>query len=504
MKFHSQENVALPALSWCMQIAPGLQELLVTHGVGLHIGNDFFAEGCWSGGLRGPDLLDASICAASGAVIKDERLFLVTPTNTVARLYTLRLDDCLWVSNSMALVAAAAGQALQQDYLFYQEDLSSIVEGLDKAKQRIPLEDGKWLELHYHCNLYVASNLTITRLEKKESLPFSSFASYEKFLHGALEVLLANAKSSGRSKFYTPVSSISRGYDSVACSVLAKNCGCRDAISFFDPDAADPHADDGSELAERLGLQVHSFSRTAYREEQLEYEFLAAGTGGEDAFFAPLESFLRGRVFITGFHGDKVWDRLNSKTSPQIVRGDPSGADLEEFRLRVGFIHAPIPFFGCRAHQDIYEISNARDMQPWSVAGDYDRPICRRIGEEAGLPRESFGRTKRVMSRAFSGQKKMAWYFGEASLQEFRSYAAGHPQEQQFVYEVGHWLHSAIETAAQRAGQLSYRAATAFSRLAKPLNRFACPLDESKQIFNWSFSKLSNQYAAALQGTRSH
>ena len=33
-------------------------------------------------------------------------------------------------------------------------------------------------------------------------------------------------------------------------------------------------------------------------------------------------------------------------------------------------------------------------MQPWSIGGTYDRPIARRIGEEAGVPREAFGQTK--------------------------------------------------------------------------------------------------------------
>jgi hypothetical protein len=33
-------------------------------------------------------------------------------------------------------------------------------------------------------------------------------------------------------------------------------------------------------------------------------------------------------------------------------------------------------------------------MKPWDVAGDYSRPICRRILEEKGVPRELFGQRK--------------------------------------------------------------------------------------------------------------
>jgi hypothetical protein len=33
-------------------------------------------------------------------------------------------------------------------------------------------------------------------------------------------------------------------------------------------------------------------------------------------------------------------------------------------------------------------------MRPWSIGGTYDRPIARRLGEEAGVPRDAFGQTK--------------------------------------------------------------------------------------------------------------
>ncbi len=34
-------------------------------------------------------------------------------------------------------------------------------------------------------------------------------------------------------------------------------------------------------------------------------------------------------------------------------------------------------------------------MAPWSLASDYNRPIPRRILEEKGVPRESFGQVKK-------------------------------------------------------------------------------------------------------------
>ncbi len=45
-------------------------------------------------------------------------------------------------------------------------------------------------------------------------------------------------------------------------------------------------------------------------------------------------------------------------------------------------------------------------MEPWDVPGDYSRPICRRIVESAGVPRESFGVTKRATSTIFKWEKQ--------------------------------------------------------------------------------------------------
>ena len=42
----------------------------------------------------------------------------------------------------------------------------------------------------------------------------------------------------------------------------------------------------------------------------------------------------------------------------------------------------------------IHPINRSPEMKPWCVVGNYDRPIVRRIVEEAGVPREPFGNRK--------------------------------------------------------------------------------------------------------------
>ena len=73
-----------------------------------------------------------------------------------------------------------------------------------------------------------------------------------------------------------------------------------------------------------------------------------------------------------------------------------SGASFHEFRLRVGFLHLPVPYIGMIHSAAIQAIARSHEMEPWSIGGNYDRPIQRRLAEEAGVPRELFGQRKRA------------------------------------------------------------------------------------------------------------
>lgn len=501
MNFIFEEIQSLPTLAWCMNAKYGLTSIEVRHGSGVDCSSDFFYEGCWNGNVTASELLNSYVCAASGVTLKDESLIVVCPSNTMARIYVTKLNKELWISNSMAFVVAASKQTLNSDYLFYRDDISSIINGLDKGTKSIPLKGGGYIDLYCHCNISITKELDLVTLEKKPCPEFFTFTEYRKFLSECLNSLLANANFPSRSMQFKPLVSISRGYDSVTCAVLAKEAGCQDAFTLFDPESDEPNTDNGADLAKALGLSVRELARTAYKEFNTEYEFFSLGTGGEDAFFAPLENFLQGRVFISGFHGDKIWDKNNEKISDQIIRGDPSGADLEEFRLRVGFIHIAIPFFGCQSHSTIYEISNAAEMAQWSIGGDYDRPICRRIAEEAGLPRQSFGQKKRVMSRSFHNEK-LDWYFGPESLQEFLEHASQHTLSPQFPNKILHEIWRGCNKTAAIFGHFSYRFQNLIIKLIHPLDRYAQPFDCRRQMFYWSFQKMFWRYSDVLQAAK--
>ena len=71
-------------------------------------------------------------------------------------------------------------------------------------------------------------------------------------------------------------------------------------------------------------------------------------------------------------------------------------SSLAEYRLDVGFIQCAVPYWGMRARGEVFKITESPEMQPWWVAGNYNKPIARRIVETAGVPRTAFAVTKKA------------------------------------------------------------------------------------------------------------
>ncbi|MEX2546814.1 MAG: hypothetical protein WD830_03385 [Chloroflexota bacterium] len=69
---------------------------------------------------------------------------------------------------------------------------------------------------------------------------------------------------------------------------------------------------------------------------------------------------------------------------------------MTEFRLRADFYHVAPPVFGAAQDPGSPRLLDRAEMEPFRVGGHYDRPIPRRLAEEAGIPRGSFGVAKRA------------------------------------------------------------------------------------------------------------
>ena len=191
---------------------------------------------------------------------------------------------------------------------------------------------------------------------------------------------------------------LSRGYDSPTVTTLARQVGCVEALSF--DQSRDKDDDNGEVIARILGVRPLVVRRGAWQAMTLpEVPFVASTPAGSDVLFKGAEEHLAGRVLLTGYHGDKIWGTNTENLSEHFVRTDDSGVALTEYRLWVGCIHCPLPFWGGRQIRDVHAISHSPEMRAWNVGPpSYKRPISRRIVEEAGVPRELFGARKNGVS----------------------------------------------------------------------------------------------------------
>jgi hypothetical protein len=112
---------------------------------------------------------------------------------------------------------------------------------------------------------------------------------------------------------------------------------------------------------------------------------------GGDVAYCGAEDTLKGRVLLTGYESGRVWKkRLTEPNDHNITRPDQSGLSLSEYRLWADCLHVPLPFMGIRQVEDINTIGRSEEMAAWDMGGNYNKPIPRRIIEEAGVPRDMF------------------------------------------------------------------------------------------------------------------
>jgi len=136
-------------------------------------------------------------------------------------------------------------------------------------------------------------------------------------------------------------------------------------------------------------------------------------------------------------------------------------------------------------------------MQPWSIPGDYDRPIPRRMAEEASLPSNSFGMQKKASSHAhFIFEKnfsKKTW----AHYRNFVKLSVKGKQRlpclvwralawsQHFVWKVMNLIHGQGVSKSSKI------------KRAFPYILHKCPILVPwpyMLTFQWSFSLLKNRY----------
>jgi hypothetical protein len=402
--FDLRPQPSMPPLAWVAAVRSG--RVRVDHGTSVRTFEDGFVEGTWVGPPDPAMLPEATTVFGSGMVLRDGSLLAVPPSHHLESIYFARLADALVVSNSLPGLLVASGLRLDP-----QVDYSSLFLAACRLVWLIDEPHGGEIQLRHQRfsipttslpvtgwfveNLVIRHDLSTAAQRRPREAHFVSFADYKVRITAATASLIADGRP------YEPVVALSAGYDSAAVAAVAAAAGVRRSLGFATARPSEKFAsgpDSGAGTAAALGLEHSEFDRLAYRErtDLPEADLLCTGMAGEDVLFMGFEPMIRRSIFLSGYWGGtefafpdrEAWRRVSPITT--------SGAGLTEFRLRADFFNVPLPLFGAIRTLDAPSLLDRPEMDPYRVGGHYDRPIPRRLAEEAGVKRGTFAVAKRA------------------------------------------------------------------------------------------------------------
>ncbi len=518
MKLLCDRVPSLPPLAWCATIEAGTVTLV--HGPWVETGESAFVEGAWDGPFSEWAFADAAAFAGTGARVVPHGVLFASPSHVLEHLFIVTVDKQVVISNSLAFLLVKTVDDLSPAYRHVTRDMLNALAADSQVKQiKLPTAKGRIVHLCTYCNIFVSEELRWHRLTKSTLPVPATFEAYRATLKDVIARIVANAADTTRQHPFEPLATVSSGYDSPACAVLAAEAGCREAVTFTNSkeECEGGSNDSGAEIARMLGMKVHEFDRTTYMTmaNMPEAEFAASG-GLHDSIMAPVcDTFAKRLVFI-GTYGDTVWSPEPRLITPDLRVGLFGGASWTEFRLRSGFFHFVPPFIGAKNHAAIQAITRSQEMKPWHVPGWYNRPIPRRILEEAGIPRGSFAVGKKAIVVDQVRSTSLSEVLTPASLESFLRFQSQLPAMQRLGYR----LQRVRFAFGRRWGSCKVAMWRMLDRLCrnKPLlwrlhqkwempqramqmfnpRRYLLPRPPADELVRWGLSLMHKRYAEAL------
>ncbi len=383
-----------PKLAWVAECRAG-QPVHVRHGRWVEAREHWFGEITWDGEFESGDFDRAEHAFGSGGRQRNAGLTFVSSSSVLDRLHWFQRGATAWVSNSLPGIMSATGLKAFELRRNYPSIFRSICRGVENYQKRVPMEGGDVL-LAYMKNLVWDGNRLHEVAKPRPRRELQNYSDYLEQVLDCLGKLGKNWQSPSRSVPFSPLSTISTGYDSPTATVLGRAAGLRETLSISSGRSG--ASDDGSEISRMLGLTPHVIGREDWRAmEYPEIPFLASDAKGEDVYFSGARELLERRVLLTGYGGTRVWG-TKPNLCQEYQRGDQSGLSHTEARLHLGYLHIPVPMIVANQPGAMRRISASDEMQPWHVTGSYNCPIARRIVEDAGVKRRLFGMEKKAAS----------------------------------------------------------------------------------------------------------
>lgn len=465
--------------------------------------------GCWDGDFAEGGFHASEHVFGSGLRLDGDDVVVVPAHSTVDRCVYAR-DGHVWhVSNSMVVLLGRLGARLdpRKDHRMWSE---SMCFGVYNYVRQLAV---------IHPRMHVISQLIWEKLrigpDGQASFRFTDpprefrdYAHYVAEFEAAMAALWKNATDARRQRPMRAVASASRGYDSSTVLAFATKVVGPGLLSWSAPrsNTRMPAAvqkllktnlsdDDGSDIARTLGATPRYLDMDYSRiDRDLEAWIWSSGQiNPEIVFHSLLEEAAQHDVptlFFAGHAGDGVWERGLGPLyqEGQVVRGAQSGYALIEARNAYGVVEYSAPYMFIRSVGSVYKVTNSPEMKPWTLGNNYDRPICRRVLEERGVPREAFGFGKKAVAQDFESPQ------GKALRELFFSMSDWSPVTESIYRGLNFGLYFAgrgghyLRTRGDRGKMLSVGAGDAKRKLASVR-------DLQRGTLLWTSGWLADRYA---------
>lgn len=405
MKLNYLKVESLPKLAWCAVITKNQKNCTVYHGNQVEVHDDFFAEGAWNEDFSANGLSKATTLCGTAARLTNHGIEFFSSTDTLSPLFSVSIEGVIFISNSPIFTLSASGLEPDPLHPFYAYDFVRIFQaGLNCQAGHLPTNAKYPLKIHFH---------TILSFDCKLNLSFSTYPSneapkdylgYKKILENNVRSLVNNSDSIHRKLRYEPLVLISKGYDSVAIACLAAKAGCKKAATFIDNRKTDPYQDSGKDLAKMLGMSCTEYDRWGHLDhiKPVEHEF-SFSTISVNPSSSMIGKKLKNKILFSGSLAAVAWEHSHAILAKNNIRPKfphISAFSQLEYRLALGYQVFIPAMIGVEHNETLAALSISEEMKPWSIGGDYNKPIARRIAEESGIPRQSFGNKKMSSSQA--------------------------------------------------------------------------------------------------------
>ena len=473
-----------PKLAWVAKIEGDPAIVQVWHGPMVEANDQWLSECVWDGAFSDGDFDYSDLVFGTGIRCRQNNVIFVSSATGV---------DCLWhcedlgtryISNSLAALLATANLSMRDDYSHYTRDVISIETfGLQRYTRTLPTTKCD-IHITYFKNLKF-DGCSLTEVDKPDRTPhFTTYEDYYAFLMTSAGRLKVNLESGMRKTKVNCLVGISSGYDSPAAAVVAREAGCTESVTIKQSNSFWRGSDSGAHIARFLGLSCKEYDfRTSVFQDEVTIWAATGRAGGLNLTIFDYPEPLC--IFFNGSYGDKVWDSLPHDLTESV--GDIDCL-IGEFRLRKGIFHCVVPWWGIRRVQEINRLGSSAEMKMWSINSKYDRPIARRLIEEAGVPRGTFA----IRKKNTSTNTHFLWPYSHEARASLTKYLMNRG-----VSAIPRWLVAVLRLLAYADGLFFNNIMSWFGlkKGRRPWDRLAGP----SLLFQWANSELKKTYAQGLE-----